>query len=154
MRTISDKWVEKIDFDFSLAKFKEEELSPHDKVKELLYEIGKEESFISEKEIRLNGERLDVDWKRVIRGVPVKVFEVQISGNIHQALAKLKHCYDMWNSEPYIIIEENSRQKVEELLNGTFHEIKDKLTVITTDQIEDFYSILKESVEAKIKLNL
>jgi len=60
----------------------------------------------------------------------------------------------MWNSEPYIIIEENSRQKVEELMSGTFHEIKDKLTIITTNQVEDFYSILRKSTEARTKLGL
>jgi len=151
---ISNKWIEKIDFDFPITKPERGSLSLHDQIKELLYKIGREESFISEKEVQLNGERLDVGWRRVVRGVPVKVFEVQISGNIHQALAKLKHSYDMWNSEPYIIIEESSRKKVEELMSGTFHEIKDKLTIITTNQVEDFYSILRRSTEARAKLGL
>jgi len=39
-------------------------------------------------------------------------------------------------------------------MSGTFHEVKDKLTIITTNQVEDFYVIFKKSTEARTKLGL
>lgn len=82
------------------------------------------------------------------RGVPTFVFEVQIGGNVTEALGKLKHAYDLWNSNLYIVIEDKDRNKVSILLSGTFHEIKDKLTVILASEIEEFYKI--KITEAKL----
>jgi predicted RNA-binding protein len=129
-------------------------LGQHNEIRNKLCSIGQMENFISEKEYPIDGERLDVAWRRVARGVPTKVFEVQIGGSIHQALSKLKHSYDLWNSELFLIIEPSQRQKVNDLLSGTFHEIAGAIKVITTDRIEKFYSILKESSDFKKELGL
>lgn len=146
IEAIEEKWDEKLEFKLEA---KEKTVSLHDQIKEMIYEIGKEEKFISEKEVPIDGEKLDVTWKRVMRGVPTKVFEVQISGSIHQALGKLKHSFDLWNSEPYLIIKETDRRKADELLSGTFHEMANIVKVVTTDKIEKFYSFLKESTRLK-----
>lgn len=157
IETIKERWNEQLEFkkeEVVESKKKRKLVSLHDQIKEMIYEIGKEEKFISEKEIQIDGERLDVTWKRVMRGVPTKVFEVQISGSIHQALGKLKHSFDLWNSEPYLIIREKDRRKAEELLSGTFHEIRDIVKIITTNKVEKFYSFLKESSRLKKDLGL
>lgn len=156
IKGIKKKWEEEIEFREKEVKPKIEKssLSFHDQIKEMVYMIGKEEGFISEKETKIDGERLDVSWKRVVRGVPTKVFEVQISGSIHQALAKLKHSYDLWNSDPYLIIREKDKQKAQDLLSGTFHEVGGSVKIITTDKIEKFYSSLKESSKIKKDLGL
>jgi hypothetical protein len=59
-----------------------------------------------EKEKPIDGERIDVVWKRIERGDPNFVFEVQISGNFYEALAKLKHAWDKWNSRPFLVTNE------------------------------------------------
>lgn len=118
------------------------EQSLHNQIRDKLVEIGRMERFISEKEYVIDGERLDVSWKRVVRGVPTRVFEVQVGGSPHQALAKLKHAFDLWNSDPFIIVEQNSLAKVEELLSGTFHELRPYIKVISIDKVEKLFESL------------
>lgn len=124
------------------AKPVDKEVSLHNQIRDKLTEIGQMEHFISEKEYGIDGERLDVTWRKVVRGVPTKAFEVQIGGSPHQALAKLKHAFDLWNSEPFIIVDQGSLSKVEELLSGTFHELSPHIKVISTDKVEKLYESL------------
>lgn len=145
IKVINEKWEEDLEFEFKAKTRKERKISVHDQIKEMIYEIGRGKNFISEKEFPIDGERLDVAWRKVVRGVPTKVFEVQISGGIHQALSKLKHSFDLWNSEPYIVIQQKDMKKVDELLSGTFHEIAHIIRVVETDKIEELYSVLKKS---------
>lgn len=146
---ITDRLKEKFGIEFVTPEIKKEtepktEQSLHNQIRDTLVEIGRLERFISEKEYPIDGERLDVSWKRVVRGVPTKVFEVQIGGSPHQALAKIKHAHDLWNSEPFIIVDKESLPKVEELLSGTFHELKPDIHIITTDKVQELYESLKK----------
>jgi predicted RNA-binding protein len=125
------------------------EISLHNQIRDKLTEIGQMERFISEKEYPIDGERLDVAWRRVPRGVPTKVFEVQIGGSPHQALAKVKHAHDLWNSEPFIIVDKGSLPKVEELLSGTFHELKPDIHVISIDKVQELYDLLTKEASRK-----
>lgn len=120
----------------------------HAHLKDLLKKLGEIKKFIVEEEYRMDGQRLDVIWKRIQKGVPTYVFEVQIGGNVTEALSKLKHAFDLWNSNLFIIIEDKDYEKVQTLLSGTFHEIRDKLTVILSSEIEEFYKI--KIAEAKL----
>lgn len=123
----------------------------HDEIKEKLLELGKIEGYIAEKEYIIPdlGERLDVVWRRVAASVPTYVFEVQIGGNLHQALAKLKHAYDIWNSNIFIISEDKDTQKINQLISGTFHEIKDRIRVLTVDKIKKVYDVQIEDNRLK-----
>lgn len=126
----------------------------HDRVKEILVNLGKISGFMVEDEYKMDGQRLDVIWKRIERGVPTFVFEVQIGGNVTEALGKLKHAFDLWNSNLYIVIEDKDNTKVDNLLSGTFHEIKGKLTVILVSEIEKFYELKVAEAKLGEKLNL
>mgnify|MGYP000265223358 FL=1 len=109
----------------------------HEELKKALIEIGKLQNFIAESEYPFDGGRLDVVWRRVERSVPTYVFEIQLGGNIYQALAKLKHAYDLWNSHIFLIVSLNELNKITELLSGTFHEIRDKLKVIDCSKVQE-----------------
>ena len=88
-------------------------------------------------------------------GAPLtKVFEVQVGGSIHQALSKLKHSWDLWNSEPFLIIDPKHSQKVDELLSGTFHEMKDVIKVVTLDKVEELYNHLIADKKLKKEFGL
>lgn len=126
----------------------------HDSIKDMLYEIGKIERYISEKEYPLDSERLDVVWRRIERGVPSRAFEVQISGDIYHALAKLKHAFDLWNSELFIIIRDEDKRKVEELLSGTFHEIRNKIKIVPIEKIERLYDFQLKDEKLKAEIGL
>lgn len=128
--------------------------SLHMQIRDKLYLIGQLEKFISEREYPLDGERLDVAWRKIARGVPTKVFEVQVGGNIHQALSKLKHAWDLWNSEPFLIVDSQQRKKVDELLSGTFHEMAGAIKVITLDRVEELYNHLISDRKIKEEFGL
>ncbi len=119
-----------------LSRVAEPALS-HEELKKALVEIGKLQNFIAESEYQFDGGRLDVVWRRVERSVPTYVFEIQLGGNIYQALAKLKHAYDLWNSHIFLIVSPNELNKITELLSGTFHEIRDKLKVIDCSKVQE-----------------
>lgn len=150
---LNEKW--EIDFEYKVQEKKEKiPSSIHNQIRNKLFEIGTLEKFISEKEYPIDGERLDVTWRRVVRGVPTRVFEVQVGGSVHQALAKLKHSFDLWNSEPYLIIDNKSRQKAEELLSGTFHELKEYVKVIPLDRVDQLYKALTSEKNLKEEFGL
>lgn len=128
--------------------------SLHNQIRDKLYTIGQLENFISEREYVIDGERLDVTWRRVARGVPTKVFEVQVGGSVHQALSKLKHAWDLWNSEPFLIIDPKHKQKVDELLSGTFHEMSGVIKIVTIDKVEELYNHLISQRELLGQLGL
>ncbi|NVM55475.1 MAG: hypothetical protein HWN66_17340 [Candidatus Helarchaeota archaeon] len=132
------------------------EYSPnlHNKIKDMIYEIGKIERYISEKEYPLDSERLDVAWRKVDRGVPSRAFEVQIGGDIYHALAKLKHAFDLWNSDLFIIIKDENRPKVEELLAGTFHEVRDRINIVAIGKVQRLYHLQLEHEKLKAELGL
>jgi len=109
--------------------------SRHDQAKDLLLDIGRMRRFVCEDEYRIDGERLDVVWKRVERSVPTYAFEVQVGGDIYHAIGKLKHAFDIWNSRIFLVIDEASVPKVAELLRGTFHEIASELRVIKLERL-------------------
>jgi hypothetical protein len=131
----------------------EPELS-HDKVKDMVFEIGKIHRYITDKEYEINADRLDVVWRRVEKSVPTYAFEIQIGGDLHHALAKLKHAYDLWNSNIYIVTEDKHRNKIEELLAGTFHEIRNILNIINLKQINDLYSLQVKDVKLRKQIGL
>jgi predicted RNA-binding protein len=126
----------------------------HDKVKDMIYEIGKIHHYMTDKEYVMNSDRLDVVWRRVEKSVPTYAFEIQIGGDIYHALAKLKHAYDLWNSNIYIVIDEKHRSKCDELLSGTFHEITNIVKIININQVSDLYTLQIDDVKLRKQLGL
>jgi predicted RNA-binding protein len=111
----------------------------HEQIKQQIVEIGQIQGFLAEMEYPIEGNRLDVVWRRVEKSVPTYVFEVQVGGDIYHALAKLKHAYDLWNSHIFLIADLEVRAKYEDLLAGTFHEIKDRIRFILLGDILELY---------------
>jgi len=131
-------------------------ISIHDEIKEKLIQLGRIENYITEKEYIIPdlGERLDVVWRRVAASVPTFVFEVQIGGSLHQALSKLKHAYDIWNSNIFIISGEKDIQKIGQLTSGTFHEIHDRIKVISVEKFNEVYELQVEDNRLKKEIGL
>ena len=132
----------------------EKPISVHDQVKARLVELGKLQGFIAESEYAMDGERLDVVWRRVERGSPTYVFEVQIGGDLYHAIAKLKHAHDLWNSNIFLILAENNIAKVQELLSGTFHEIQKKTRLIEIEKINKLFELKKAYKEFEFQLGI
>lgn len=134
-------------------EFRARELT-HASVQEMLYEIGKFQRFISDKEYPMDGERLDVVWRRIERSVPTYVFEVQVGGDVVHALGKLKHAHDLWNSELFLALSDKDRRKASTLLSGTFHEIKQEVTRLRLEDVRRLYEKKREWKELEAELGI
>jgi predicted RNA-binding protein len=119
-------------------------VSDHATIQDILVELGTLQRFLSHKEYPMDRERLDVVWRRVERSVPTYVFEVQVGGDIHHALGKLKHAYDLWNSNVVLALPPEDKAKAENLLSGTFHEVRDKVKLVDLARIQELYQKKKE----------
>lgn len=129
----------------------------HEELKEKIKKIGEWEGFISEKEYRMDTQKLDVVWRSpgVVKGVPKYIFEIELAGGFHRALLKLKHAYDLWAfPKLFLVIKLEDKPKVEELLGGTFHEIMDNLKIVLVDQVNRLYEIQKKDIETKLEFGL
>jgi len=120
-----------------------EPLPDHDRIKEMIYEIGRLQGLVAQKEYRLEGFRrkhayVDVAWKPIPSAkVPHQVFEVQIGGNLIEAISKLKHANDIWHSDPFLITTTEQIEEALTLVQGAFHEIQDILRILDWQKIRD-----------------
>jgi predicted RNA-binding protein len=135
-------------------KEEEKTLTPHEDIKKSLVEIGKMQGYIAEPEYPCDGNRLDVVWKKLDRAVPTRVFEIHVSGDIYHALGKLKHASDLWNSHIFIVAPEVERDKVNNLLSGTFHEIGSHISFIEIKQVEELYKRKKSYLDFEKELGI
>ena len=126
----------------------------HDEIRNMIFEIGKFEGRISEIEYPINNLRLDAVWKRIRTGNPTHVFEVQIGGNFFEALTKLKHAWDLWNSKPFLVTTEEYIAQAKWLLEGSFHEMKDDARIVNWKKIVRLYQLLKEANMIKSEIRL
>jgi predicted RNA-binding protein len=114
-------------------------LSDHDLLKRQLSEVGRIQGFLAEVEYPIEGNRLDVTWRRVERSVPTYAFEVQVAGDIYHALAKLKHAFDLWNSHIFLVASLDTKPKFDELTGGVFREIGGRARFIQSGHVSELY---------------
>lgn len=126
----------------------------HDRCQWLMAEIGRMQKFVADTEYPIENRRLDVVWRRVQRSVPSYVFEVQVGGNITEALAKLKQAHELWNSNTYVLGKEEHRPAVTQLLGGTFHEMRDRVKFVEISQVEDLYERKRAYRDLENKLSI
>jgi predicted RNA-binding protein len=94
--------------------------------------------------------RCDVTWRDYEEHPPLKVFEVEVSGNVDHALASLAHAYDVWRPESlYLVVLderdlERAKKLIEPRLKGAFSRLRGKLRVLTWKEITTLYSILNQ----------
>lgn len=138
-----------------LVEKKEDISDLHNTLKELVFQIGSMNKFLSQKEYHLDNMILDVIWRRVEKGSPTYVFEIQVGGDIYHALSKLKHAFDLWNSNIFLIAHSNEDiYKARQLLNGTFHEIKNIIKVIHSKDIEELFKRKQLWIDLEKKLGI
>jgi len=118
-------------------------ISIHNEIKDKLVQLGKLQGFVAESEYDMDGGKLDVVWRRVERGSPTYVFEVQIGGDLYHAIGKLKHAHDLWNSNIFLVTTKNDIAEAQRLLSGTFHEIERKIRIIETEKINKLFKLKK-----------
>jgi hypothetical protein len=86
--------------------------------------------------------------------MPSHVFEVQIGGNLEQALTKLKHAWDKLNSIPYLVTTDEDAAKARSLLEGSFHAMGHIAKVIDWKDIASLYGLLNQAYELRSRIGL
>jgi hypothetical protein len=125
----------------------------------MLAEIGEMLGFyVKREESTTDGlHRFDITWRDHSSHSPVKVWEVEISGNVLTALARLKHALDLWHPELYLVVSDaKTKEKAEELvkpqIKSAFAERERSLTVTGADTIINLYNGLKPNKDIILKL--
>ena len=134
--------------------FEKKPVSLHDEIKAKLVEIGRLQKLIAESEYSVDIGRLDVVWRRVERAVPTYVFEVQIGGDLYHAIGKLKHAYDVWNSNICLVVADEDVHKARELLTGMFHEIRGKIKIVEVKKIDELLRRKKSYRDLEAELGI
>jgi hypothetical protein len=132
------------------------EIDSHIKLIEALEEIGKLQNFYPQTEFVIPEEnrRIDVIWRREIRGAPTYAFEVELSGSLDKAINKLYRCYRLWSTSPRIITPSSEFSKVKYIASLQEPGFKDLIISITPEQIQDLYNKKKsyKVLEKEIRL--
>jgi len=126
----------------------------HNELRDMIRDIGIMKNLVSITEHPINDLRLDVAWRTEVQKVPAQVWEVHIAGNFYEALAKLKHAWDLWRAEPFLVTTEKFETEAQNLLGGTFHEIKGHIRIVHWEEIVRHYRLLREVTEIEKKLRL
>jgi len=113
--------------------------SIHEEIVEKIYALGELIGYKPEKRWRHEGYEFDVVWHKPPRIGPKYVFEVHLKGSLEAALLRLKHAYDLWESQLFLVSTEDQLQEAQKKFLGELHEIKDKVTLVNINEIEEFY---------------
>jgi hypothetical protein len=116
------------------------ELPKHREIVEAVYSLGELIGYKPEKGYRHKGYWFDVVWHRPPRIGPKYVFEVHLKGSLEAALLRLKHAYDLWESQVFLISTEDQLKEAQEKFLGELHEIKDKVILLNIKEVEEFYN--------------
>jgi predicted RNA-binding protein len=111
----------------------------HDQIVDAIYAIGELIGYRPEKKYRHERYEFDVVWHRPPRIGPKYVFEVHVKGSLEAALLRLKHAYDIWESQIFLVSTEVGLEEAESKFLGELHELKDKVTLLNIENVEEFY---------------
>lgn len=127
----------------------------HNELRDVIHEIGLMKGVISEVEYTINDMRLDVAWRTTdVRENPDHAWEVQIAGNFFEALAKLKHAWDLWRADPFLVTTGRFEEEAKRQLGGTFHEIRPYIRIVNWRKIVALHTLMKQvsELEKDVKL--
>jgi hypothetical protein len=121
--------------------------SMHDVLVEELLNMGRWLGFVVRRDEPTpdNVYKLDVTWRDVEGHRPLKAFEVEVSGDVDKALARLAHAYDMWGCEQLWLIvsdeakSERARRLLEPMLKGSFARIRNKVIIVGWEDLHNMY---------------
>ncbi|MEM2261159.1 MAG: hypothetical protein QXK24_01780, partial [Ignisphaera sp.] len=115
------------------------ELLQHDEIVDAIYALGELIGYKPEKRWRHERYEFDVVWHKPPRIGPKYVFEVHLRGSLEAALLRLKHAYDLWESQIFLVSTEDQLKEAQSKFLGELHELKDKVTLLNIKNIKEFY---------------
>jgi len=114
-------------------------LVDHERIVDVIYALGELIGYKPGKGWRHEGYEFDVVWHKPPRIGPKYVFEVHIKGSLEAALLRLKHAYDLWESQIFLVSTEDQLKEAQSKFLGELHELKDKVTLLDVKNVKEFY---------------
>jgi len=118
----------------------------HEKIKQIIFDIGQLQQYYSHMEYPLESRRLDVVWKREKDGYPWFAYEVELSGGVEKAIQKLRIAYLKWRSLPRLVIHQNEIEKTESVVKYENKQFRTVYKTILAPQLVEFH---KTKIEFK-----
>lgn len=115
----------------------------HEQVVQRIYELGEIIGYTPERKWRKEGYEYDVVWHKPPREGPKCVFEVHVKGNLGDALLRLKHAHDRWESQLFLISTEDQLNEAKtKYLTGALHELAETgaLTLLKINEVKEFHN--------------
>lgn len=109
----------------------------------MLCEMGKIQRMIVETHYPVEDYTLDVVWKRVVRSVPTFSYVINLTDPLERSVSSLKHAHDIWNSRPFLIVDEKRISDAREASSGLYHEFEPSLKILSFNQISELYNAKK-----------
>jgi hypothetical protein len=119
----------------------------HRKLIELLVDAGQLLGYCSDKEFAHERFIYDVVWRRIPTGVPSHVFEVQVRGNVTEALARLKSASEFWNSRLFLVADSKDTEKARWTLSTSFPDIAQSVRFLTPADVAEYVDLKRRLVE-------
>jgi len=119
-----------------------EETRTHARIQEIIVELGEALGLYAEKEYPIDGELLDVVWKRKKDKSPSVAFEIELSRGLRKAISKLRSTWEGHNSKLFLVTTEKDKLKAESLVSSSFQELarrRDILTIVTVEEIDEWH---------------
>jgi len=119
-----------------------------------ILEIGKIQRMVVETQYPVNGDSIDVIWKRTIRSVPTYAFAINLSADLDRSIKPLKHSFDLWNSRPFLVTDKSRVKDFQEVSSGLYHEFSEQLKILTDTQVQNLYHAKKRYFELEREFGL
>jgi len=119
----------------------------HGRLIRLLVEVGGLLGLISGKEFTHERFIYDVVWRKIPAAVPSHVFEVQVGGNLTEALARLKSAANLWNSKIFLVANSKDTEKARWMLGGSFPDIAQSMRFLAPAEVAEYVEMKRRLAE-------
>lgn len=106
------------------------------KTKKLIRQLGEGQGLLVLENLERDGFKFDLAWKRGVDEKPTHVFILK-KLRPFEALAALKHAYDLWRARGFYITDKQGVEEVSRLLKGSFHEVNGFVWALTKEDVKE-----------------
>ena len=121
----------------------------HNAIRDMLQKIGDYEGKYTETEYRTEIGNIDVVWKRTKASIPSHAIEVQIRGNLYQALAKLQYAWEIWSSKPILVTTKDQIGDATKILRASFPRMESVARIVDWQEFKPIYEAHEKLATAK-----
>jgi hypothetical protein len=117
----------------------------HEKLQDIIRDMGRNLGLFSSEEVRLDKYRLDVTWKVIDAACPFVVFEISSNCDFHKALSRLKDARANYGRPLLVLVveKEADADKAENIVDASFYELRGRLQIWTIEDVTRYSKAIK-----------